>query len=663
MNETKTLDYVELINQKKQKKVIAFNCSSVGEVQFFRSVLEKLINVNPENTYFVFHHDDKELSAFFEIYPLLAGKVINLLSSVLSEPVFKKLDLYITTEQFSSGPEGVYTLTLFHGQPSKGPTFYFPGYDVLESNDALFLYGPLQRQALDEHLIIRNQLLPRHLSLFEIGYTKSDDLINGLFSRECILNELGLNINNKTILYAPAFNEGASMREFGEEIIRILCKTGYNILAKLAIDCLQPVTNQYATGGINWFEIIGKIEHEFPNFRLIRDISADKAMACSEIMITCISSIGFEFMAIGKPVIFIDTPRFYQTGLRSWFPDPQYTKGWDKRTVVNGGKELGLVVSSLGDLPAAISKVFANLEDYPPDKEKLRDYLLYNPGKATEVAVKKIVELLDARVRSSRPKKKKEKLILRVIKKLKSVAKLVILFFIKQLTRRININARGFINAEQTIQAAKSQGLSICEYLENKEDHPFKKGRRDRIISKIESGSGLKNLTRVCEIGAGTGRYLEKVIKIANPSFYEVYETDEGWRRFLKKEYDGVNNCKVICHKADGISLKNTASNSCELVHAHAVFVYIPFLITFDYIIECIRITKKGGHIVFDYFPSEEFSMDVINKWLASSHRFPVVFSRDSLIKFGQSQGLELLENFYEIYGPDQDEYMIWRKL
>ena len=47
--------------------------------------------------------------------------------------------------------------------------------------------------------------------------------------------------SRKTIIYAPAFNEGASMREFGEEIIAVICGLdGFNVLAKLAIDCWLP---------------------------------------------------------------------------------------------------------------------------------------------------------------------------------------------------------------------------------------------------------------------------------------------------------------------------------------------------------------------------------------------------------------------------------------
>ena len=200
--------------------------------------------------------------------------------------------------------------------------------NVLEINDALFLYGPLHRQALDEHLSIRGLTLPPHLSVFDIGYTKSDDLLNNRFDRKSYLEALGLDCTKGTILYAPAFNEGASMREFGVDVLRVLCAMdGYNVLAKLAAACLNPISDLYSTGGVDWFKTIGQLEQDYPNFRLVRDISADPAMASSDVMITCISSIGFEFLALGKPVIYMDTPRYFTECLPRAFPEINRVSG------------------------------------------------------------------------------------------------------------------------------------------------------------------------------------------------------------------------------------------------------------------------------------------------------------------------------------------------
>src|SRR6185295_447868 len=110
----------------------------------------------------------------------------------------------------------------------------------------------------------------------------------------------------------------------------------YNVLAKLAIDC----ADFSRVGGIDWFAEIGRLESQYPNFKLFRGVEADPALACSDVVVTCVSSIGLDFMALKRPVIFIDTPKFYGETLPSWFPDRDVS-GWSDRTTVNGGREFG----------------------------------------------------------------------------------------------------------------------------------------------------------------------------------------------------------------------------------------------------------------------------------------------------------------------------------
>jgi len=201
-----------------RQRAVGFDLASIGEVQFLRDVLVRYAAQFPQDTIWMFHHDDT-VADFDVAIPALKGRIIHVPYKRIRERKFEWLDFYVTTEQFTVGPAGVYTATLFHGQPAKGLTFLLPAKlsrivrDVLEINDALFLYGPLQRQVLHEHLEIQGMMLPPHLSLFDIGYAKSDALLSGRFDRESYLERLGLDPAKRTILYAPAFNQGASMRE------------------------------------------------------------------------------------------------------------------------------------------------------------------------------------------------------------------------------------------------------------------------------------------------------------------------------------------------------------------------------------------------------------------------------------------------------------------
>jgi SAM-dependent methyltransferase len=220
-----------------------------------------------------------------------------------------------------------------------------------------------------------------------------------------------------------------------------------------------------------------------------------------------------------------------------------------------------------------------------------------------------------------------------------------------------------FIDAKSFIAAARKKGLSVPEYWESLRDDPRKVGRRDLIIGKLQAAGILDGVSTVCEIGTGTGQYLEKVIGLAQPEIYEVYETDRGWVQFLKSEYGGLNGLKLICHPADGNNLRYTHSDSVDLVHAHGVFVYLPLLQTMEYLKECVRVCREGGHIVFDCFLGRTFfSLSVVEDWLAGPHRFPVVIPEKLLDEFARINNLRALQSFSVTYGSGSVDYLIWQK-
>lgn len=665
-------------------QTIGFDLASIGEIQFLRKVLCGLAAERPEVSLWMFHQQDTA-EEFCRQVPELDGRLIHVPHRRLQERQFRGLDLYITTEQFAPGPVGVYTLTLFHGQPAKGVTFrlpdapHFPARDALAINDGFFLYGPVQRQTLDEHLAIRGITLPSHVSLFDIGYSKSDDLLNGRYDRDSYLRRLGLDPARKTVLYAPAFNEGASLRENGVEILEALCsRSDWNVMAKLPIDCLQPVTDLHATGGIDWFAVIGRLEQGNPNFRLIREPEADPSLAASDVLVTCISSIGFEFLAMRRPVVFFDAPEYFQTYLPPMFPDFD-TSAWGLRTGVNGGREFGPLVSRASDLPGVIDDVLARPDAYPFQKDQLPGRLLYNPGKGTEAALAQINALLKNRARSKRPATPaqayldfmcghtptKKRIAARMRQYLITKPKAALNRLLKPLgyTLAKIDNADGYIDAAVTVAEARKAGLSVCDYRESREDHPQKRGRRNRIISAMQNAGVFENAKTVCEIGAGTGMYLEKVAELAKPKAYEVYETHKGWVQFLQTEYGGRADFNLVCRPADGYSLSSTGDGTCDLVHAHGVFVYITMLHSLRYLKECVRVCKAGGHIVFDCYPDNVFaSLDAAEGWISQGYFFPVVIPRALLDSFARENGLSLIANFPEIHGGGSVEYFIWRK-
>jgi SAM-dependent methyltransferase len=296
--------------------------------------------------------------------------------------------------------------------------------------------------------------------------------------------------------------------------------------------------------------------------------------------------------------------------------------------------------------------------------------LLYNPGHATEAAVEQIGKLLAAKVRSRRPREYNERLLLqfcggtirdkvrrRLASRIASPVKKAVTSALDSRGYVLSKAGMGFVDARNTVGAARQAGLSVCDYRESLEADPRKKGRRDRIIENMRQAGVMEALSSVCEVGAGTGQYLEKVVEIARPKTYEVYETDPGWRNFLQSEYG------VTCHAADGRTLRQTASGSCDLVHAHGVFVYLPLLQNMEYLNEFVRVCRPGGFIVFDCCLEKHFSsLATVNEWLSSPHRFPVVIPEGLLSEFACANRLHPVRSFPMIYGSGEVQYFIWQK-
>jgi phospholipid N-methyltransferase len=645
---------------KGKRKAIVFDIPSIVEFQFIQDVLLSFVKQSVDDIIFVAHHNTTK-DDIITLLPQLSNRVIHIPFRYLKGGLLPKIDIFITSEQFVQGVNGVYSVCLFHGPSAKGVSFT---PEVINRFDAFFMIGPLHKLTFEEYLSHKNINKPNHLMIHEIGYPKSDNLINGKYNPSDVSNKLKLDPQKKTVIYAPAFNENASLRENGVEIVNTICSENeFNVIAKLPIDCLENTTNWYATGGIDWFLKLNEIGEKYKNFQLYDGLKIDEVLSVADVLITCVSSVGFEFMALNKPVIFIDSPKFYEN-IKQSFPFSD-VKSWQKRSTVNGGREFGLVVKQIPELKKAIREVLNNPNKYPKNRKTLQKKLLYNRGKGVESTIKAINQMLTQGLKTQRPMQRGVilKAIIKILEsKIKSIIKFNLEHLILQKGYRLTKTGLGYISAKDTIKAAQHENLSLCEYLEGKHNDPRRIGRRDRIISEMNDVGVFKTAKTVCEIGSGTGMYLEKVIKSTYLKQYEVYETDKAWSNYLKNNFGFNKYIKLIVHPSDGFTLKLTPSQSVDLVHVHAVFVYIPILQTFSYLKECIRVVKSTGYIVFDVITDSEFSYSLMQKWLNSMHRWPVVLSHSLLEEFFEQNRLNIVHEFSELYGPATCHYYILRK-
>ena len=382
---------------KKQQPVIAFSFYLTGIEQFALPVI-KMIMAKRKDIKLVGIYTPKDfcLESFEKRYPDIYKSIIWINRFDLIKGFTYKVNLYITPQKFDRGFLGVYSICMGYGIPAKCMSFTI---DTLSEFDAFFMLSPISNMFLNELLRLNPQYKLKHVEFFNIGYPKSDDLINGAYSRETTLKRLGLDVNKKTILYAPAFNEHASLRTHGLEIIKKLASLKqYNIICKLPMNCFGNTDVDFYTGGVDWFNEIGKIINDNrDNLCNYNDYQADEVLECSDIMISCVASIPWEFMAIDKPVVFFDSPDFF----KNFRYCKQFNSPQDK-VCCNSGRDFGIVIKNVDALEDAIKELLNNPDKYPKHKEELTKYMYYNKGIATEVATKKILELLDSGAKSKK---------------------------------------------------------------------------------------------------------------------------------------------------------------------------------------------------------------------------------------------------------------------
>jgi CDP-glycerol glycerophosphotransferase (TagB/SpsB family) len=235
--------------------------------------------------------------------------------------------------------------------------------------------------------------------------------------REDILRSLKLDPTKVTVLYAPAFNQGASLQEHGMEIIDLLASNpDYNVIVKFPPDIWEPTSDLHATGGINWFEKIRPLELKYrDNLRVYKDHDNNSLLIGADVLVTCISGIAFDFLALNKPVIYIDTPKYFEMYKRNpvFDMDPESLANY---TLANAGREFGIVIKDIRDLPTTIDYVLTRPASFPRQQERLKQYLLYNRGCAADAAETQIESFLQLGVKSQRPYVRKGGLIENIYK-------------------------------------------------------------------------------------------------------------------------------------------------------------------------------------------------------------------------------------------------------
>lgn len=306
-------------------------------------------------------------------------------------------DLFLAPHVWNRVPPWVRRVHLPHGHPVKFaclPKEYFAHFDIH------LVTGPLHREQTE--FSARHYRVEDRIRIYDVGLPKSDKLLSGAYERRTVLSGLGLDPARRTVLYAPSWEEGLSLRAFRHRLFDVFAGlTDVNVVIKLhPVSCVPSdhPNHEFYTGGTDWTEFVRSyLRHAHVRHVVTDDI--DPLLAASDIMVTDISGVALEFLCMLKPVIYLDCPDFFTKTLPSVYKDfgpntADYIKNDPKS---NAGRHVGFVVENPEDLPQAIKFV----GDHPDYKlTERREYaarIRYHPGHAAAVAADTILELLEAK--------------------------------------------------------------------------------------------------------------------------------------------------------------------------------------------------------------------------------------------------------------------------
>ena len=367
------------------RPVVVVNLEHPDLLPFLLPLLEELVRVIPRVALF---------GTTRGVAPQTSLSLLGCFDARLT-PWIRGARLYLTAQVRGVAPDGALKVLVPHNQPVR-----FSDYPRREfgSLDAILTMGPLHQEQ-SERTMVRYGLRDRP-RLLEIGYPKSDALHRGAYSRDTVLQELGLSPDRPTLLYAPAWEEHLSLREFGAALFDALLglTDRCNVIVKLHPASTRAPSHpefQYFTGGRDWAALLRPYAAH-ANFRHLVTSDIDPLLAASDLMLTDMSSVALEFLALDRPVIYLDCPLFFDRTLPTIYREfgRQDMDSVLADPLVNAGRHVGLGIRSPMELGDAVNRFLSDPSLLEQERKTFSGRLLANRGRAAAAGARALADLL-----------------------------------------------------------------------------------------------------------------------------------------------------------------------------------------------------------------------------------------------------------------------------
>jgi YidC/Oxa1 family membrane protein insertase len=257
---------------------------------------------------------------------------------------------------------------VFHSLNSTHRAYRSTAFDNFDTIFCTGNYQILEIQERERKFNLKKKNLVKH------GYGKLDTLINQVQN-----TDIKKNISdNKVVLVAPSWGANGLIETKGQEIIRLLLSSGFNVILRP-----HPMTVKKSN------KVIQEIEKEFNdnlNFKLETDIRNSESWFLCDYMISDLSGAAIEYaFAFEKPILYVITPeKIVQEIEIDLVPLEEKIRA-----------EIGEIInlSEISLIPSKINQFILSQNEFKEKIQKIREKTVFNIGNSDEQGAKYLLEL------------------------------------------------------------------------------------------------------------------------------------------------------------------------------------------------------------------------------------------------------------------------------
>lgn len=240
--------------------------------------------------------------------------------------------------------------------------------------DHYFLAGPYMHRTF----VNAGLLQPGDPRALEIGFVKTDRLLNGSLDRSELLAREGFDGSRPVVLYAPTGQKGNSLETMGEEVIEnLLNADGCDVLVKL---------HDHPKREIDWPARLKRFDG--PHFKLAQDADVIPLLFLADLLITDASSVSSEYSLLDRPMVFLDVPKLIAKA---------QAKDGSQVDLDTWGRRCGSIAKAPMEALDLVAHGLAHPGEHSEIRQAMAKDLFYNPGCATEAAMAWVRQNLGAR--------------------------------------------------------------------------------------------------------------------------------------------------------------------------------------------------------------------------------------------------------------------------